>query len=146
MDYWMQHLRPSPMTRMFESQKTNLPIQPSYRNKPNAHVQGQTKLINIEEGDSTANDVVSPELKAKLKELQDAADGVESLIARQLVDSIQRAAPSFSAGPMASLASDAFAEAMSKNLAKSGSFGISKALFDQFSQAVIDQQNQKTNS
>lgn len=147
-DYWLQHLRPGFKVKPFTTKQSTPPPQPEFRNGTGKERVGPprgngTGRSTPGSPGGTIGDLSSTEftkeLEAKLSELRKATDSVESLLARQLVDAMQKAAPEFAKGPMASLATESFAETMSENLSKTRAFGISDALFDQLSETLIRQ-------
>ena len=78
--------------------------------------------------------------RTELGRLKASTERTEAMLVKQLFDTMQKSlGKSEFEGPMSDMARDMMHQSMSEDLAKNGSLGISKTLFDQMSEVILRQ-------
>ena len=100
-------------------------------------------VLKLNSGDRAAELKVSDldkTARTELGRLKASTERTEAMLVKQLFDTMQQShGKSELEGPMSDMARDMMHQSMSEDLAKNGSLGISKTLFDQMSEVILRQ-------
>lgn len=86
------------------------------------------------------------EVAPKLKELRKAGEGIEAMFVRQLLGEMQKSTKLFGEGQAGSVYGDLFNEALAKQIANRGAFGIADMMVNQATPRILAEAAKRSGS